>query len=98
MCATTVRDGCSGKASEDYVDGPTIRTILPQQAHRATGPLTGVLAPTPPRVRCGPVRDSDGLPEWECVGAMPEMRVLVGEEVGNSLKEGESYYAWITHL
>ena len=49
MCATTVRDGCSGEASEDYIDGLTIRTILPQQVHRATGSLTGVLDRTSPR-------------------------------------------------
>ena len=48
--------------------------------------------------RCGPVQDSDGLPEWESMGAMPEMGILVGEEVGDSLKEDEPYYARITHL
>ena len=40
-----------------------------------------------PEVRCGPPQDGDGLPKWESMGAMPEMGILVGEEVGDGLKE-----------
>ena len=29
---------------------------------------------------------------------MPEMGILVGKEVGDSLKEDEAYHARITHL